>query len=56
MPNFRPMLKMVLATYLKNLVKIGSVIAELFLISTNVGRTNIAWTNVTFKVSSKSGQ
>ena len=33
--------------YLKGLVKIGSVIAEIFLIWTNAGRTNVAWTNVT---------
>ena len=51
------------------MVKIRSVTAEIFLIWTNVARTNVAWTNVTmtvgicsrcskeptFKVSSKSG-
>ena len=36
---------------LKNcLVKIGSVIAKIFLIWTNVARTNITWTNVTLTV------
>ena len=53
-----------------SLVKIKSVIAEIFLILTNVTRANVAWTNVTvtggicsiysqgpmFKVPSKSGQ
>ena len=39
----------------KTLVKIGSVIAEIFLIWTNVARTNaartnVAWTNVTLTV------
>ena len=57
-------------TYLQSLIKIGSVTVEIFLIWTNVARTNVAWTNVnlivgirskgsqkaTFKVSSKSGQ
>ena len=41
---------MVPGTYLKNLVKIGSVTAEMFLIWTNVTRTNVARTNVTFIV------
>ena len=54
----------------KSLVKIGSVIAELFLVWTNVAKTNVAGTNATltdglcsrcsqkpiFKVSSKFGQ
>ena len=54
----------------KSFIKIGSVTAEIFLIWTNVARTNVTWTNVTltvgicskcsqeptFKVSSKSGQ
>ena len=31
----------------KSLVKIKSVTAEIFLIWTNVARTNIVWTNVT---------
>ena len=31
----------------KRLVKIGSVIAEIFLMWTNVARTIVAWTNVT---------
>ena len=57
-------------TYLSSFIKIGAVTAEIFLIWTNVARTNIAWTNVivkviffsrcsqepSFKVSSKSGQ
>ena len=34
----------------KSLVKIGSVIAEFFLIWTNVVKTNVAWTNVTVTV------
>ena len=34
----------------KSLVKIGSVKAEIFLIWTNVARTNVAWTNVTVTV------
>ena len=34
----------------KSLLKIGSVIDEIFLISTNVARTLDAWTNVTAKV------
>merc|ERR1711954_347672 len=60
---------MLLRTYLQSFVKIGSVIVEIFLIWTNVTRTNVAWTNVIvtvgicsrcsqesiFKVSSKSG-
>ena len=29
------------------MVKIGSVTPEIFLIWTNVARTNVAWTNVT---------
>ena len=37
---------MVPGTYLESLVKIGSVTAEIFLIWTNVARTNIAWTDV----------
>ena len=64
------LLKMVKETYLSSLVNIGSVTGEIFLIWTNVNRTNIAWTNVTvtvgiysrcfqkptFKVKLKSGQ
>ena len=60
--------KMIQGTY--NLIKIGSVTAEIYLIWTNVAKTNVAWTNVslkieicsrcsqepTFKVSSKLGQ
>ena len=34
----------------KSLVKIGSVIGEIFLIWTNVARTYDAWTNVTVTV------
>ena len=34
----------------KSLDKIGSVIAELFLIWTKVAKTNVAWTNVTVTV------
>ena len=33
--------------YPKSFVKIRSVTAEIFLIWTNVARTNVAWTNVT---------
>ena len=61
---------MIQERYLKSLDKIGSVTAEIFLIWTNVARTNATWTNVTLtvgicskysqeptiKVSSKSGQ
>ena len=57
-------------TYLQRSIKIGLVRAEIFLIWTNVARTNVAWTNVImrvgicsrysqepiFKFSSKSGQ
>ena len=32
------------------MVKIGSVTVEIFLIWTNVARTNVAWTNVTVSV------
>ena len=63
-------LEMVPGTYILSLVKIRSGTAEIFLIWTNVARTNVAWTNVnmtvgifsrcsqepTFKVSSKSVQ
>ena len=38
-------------TYLKCLVKIGSVTAEIFLIWTNIAMTNVAWTNVNVIVS-----
>ena len=34
----------------KSLVKIGSVIAELFLVWTKVAKANVAWTNVTVTV------
>ena len=34
----------------KSLVKIGSVIAELFLVWTKVAKANVAWTNVTVAV------
>ena len=65
----RHLLNMVPETY-QSLVKIRSVTGEIFLIWTNVTRTNVAWTNVTmavgnyhrwsqeptFKVWSKSGQ
>ena len=40
------LLKMVPGTFLQSLVKIVSVSAEIFLIWTNVARTNVAWTNV----------
>ena len=42
--------KMVPESYLQSLVKIMSVSAEIFLIWTNVARTNITWTNVTVTV------
>ena len=45
------LLKMVQGTYLYSLVKIRSVTAEIFLIWTNVARTNVAWTNVIVMVS-----
>ena len=41
---------MVPGTYLYSLVKIGSITAEIFLICTNVTRTNVAWTNVIMTV------
>ena len=41
---------MVPGTYVKSLVKIGSVTAEIFPIWTNVDWTNVAWTNVTVTV------
>ena len=34
----------------KSLVNIGSVTGEIFLIWTNIARTNVAWTNVTATV------
>ena len=34
----------------RGLVKIGSVMAELFLVWTIVAETNVAWTNVTVTV------
>ena len=34
------------------MVKIGSLIAELFLIWAKVAKTNVAWTNVTVTVAS----
>ena len=34
----------------QKLIKIGSVAAEIFLIWTNVARTNVAWTNVIVSV------
>ena len=40
------LLKIVPKTYLESLVKIESVTAEIFLIWTNVTRTNVAWTNI----------
>ena len=42
--------KKVLQKHLKGLVKLESVTAEIFLIWTNVIRTNVAWTNVTMAV------
>ena len=39
-------------TYIKSLVKIESVTAEIFLIWTDVARTNVAWTNVNLIVGS----
>ena len=41
------MFKMFPGTYIKSLVKIRSVTAEIFLIWTNVVKTNVAWTNIT---------
>ena len=37
------------------MVKIGSVIAEILLIWTNVARTNVVWTYVTITVKIRSG-
>ena len=42
--------KIVPRTYFSSLVKIGSVTAEIFLIWTNVARTNFALTNITVTV------
>ena len=39
--------KLVPEAFLKSLVKIEPVTAEILLIWTNVARTNVAWTNVT---------
>ena len=36
--------------YMKNFIKIGSLTAEIFLIRTNVAKTNVAWTNATVTV------
>ena len=36
--------------YLKSFIKIGSLTAELFLIRTNVAKTNVGWINVTMTV------
>ena len=44
------MFNVVLGTYPLNLVKIGPVTAEIFLICTNDARTNAAWTNVIMAV------
>ena len=44
------LLKASLRSYLQSLVKIESVRAEIFLIWTNVTKTNVAWTNVTVTV------
>ena len=46
-PDSWHLLKMVPGTYLKSLVKVRYITAEIFLIWTNVVRTNVAWTNVT---------
>ena len=37
----------------KTLVKIGSLAAEIFLIWTNVARTNVTWTKVTVRLGKK---
>ena len=44
------LLKMVQGKYIWSFVKIGSVTAEIFLMWTNVTRTNVACTNVTITV------
>ena len=44
------LLKIVSGIYLWILVKILTVTAEIFLIWTNVAKTNVAWTNVTMIV------
>ena len=49
-PDSWNLLKMVPGTYLKSLVKVRYITAEIFLIWTNVARTNVAWTNVTLTV------
>ena len=37
--------KRIPGTYLEGFIKIGSVTADIFLIWTNIVRTNVAWTN-----------
>ena len=37
-------------SYVSSFIKIGSVTVEIFLILTNVAKTNVAWTNVTMTV------
>ena len=37
-------------SYLKIFIKIRSLTAEIFLIRTNVAKTNVAWINVTMTV------
>ena len=49
-PDCWHLLKIVPGTYLWNLVKIKTATSVIFLIWTNVTRTNVAWTNVTVTV------
>ena len=49
-PDSWHQLKMVPGTFLKSLVKVRYITAEIFLIWTNVVRTNVAWTNVPLTV------
>ena len=39
-------------SYLSSFIKMGKVTAEIFLISTDVARTNVDWTNVNLMVGS----
>ena len=56
MSSYKVLIKLLTAVlesinyYYQNLVKIGSLTAEIFLIWKNVARTNVAQTNVTLTV------
>ena len=48
--NVIMMVEIVRESFLYSMVNIGSVTSEIFLIYTNIARTNVAWTNVTMTV------